>query len=132
MRRMIEELLFRLLRTRLGSALAATWFNRFSFAMPFTKLRETPELLAFEHPVPSHPLHVLIVPKRGFASMPEAAGQAPAIFSEAFALASELVEEMGLEAGGYRVIVTGGAYQDVRLLHFHLISDDPPGGRSGG
>lgn len=132
MRLMIEELLFRLLRTRLGSALAATWFSRLSSTLPFTKLRETPELLAFEHPVPSHSLHVLIVPKRGFSSMPEAAAQAPATFSKVFALASDLVEEMGLEAGGYRVVVNGGAYQDVRLLHFHLISDDPPGGRSGG
>lgn len=124
---MIESLLFRLLRTRLGSTLAAAWFSRFSFALPFTKLRETTSLLAFEHPVASHELHILIVPKRGFASLIEAQEQAPEVFQQVFELAAELVRDMGLEAGGYRIVVNGGSYQDVRLLHFHLLSDDPPG-----
>ena len=28
-----------------------------------------------------------------------------------------------MEAGGYRLLVNGGAYQDVPHLHFHLVAD---------
>lgn len=123
---MIDSLLFRLLRSRLGSAVAASWLRRFSFALPFTRLRETASILAFEHPVPGHELHILIVPKRGYAGVAQAVEEAPEIFGEVFAMVDELVRDMGLADGGYRVVVNGGDYQDVRLLHFHLISDDVP------
>lgn len=123
---MAESLLLRLLRSRLGSAVAANWFRRFSFALPFAKLWETPTLLAFEHPVPSHENHVLIVPKAAYPTLEEAVDSSPEVFVEVYKLAIELVADMGLDAGGYRVVVNGGSYQDVRLLHFHLISDDSP------
>ena len=122
----MESLIFRLLRSRVGSAVAATWFQRFSFALPFAKLRESSTLLAFEHPIPSHEVHVLIVPKAAYPTLAEAVNSSPEIFAEVYKLASELVQDMELDNGGYRVIVNGGSYQDVRLLHFHLISDDPP------
>lgn len=122
----MESVLFRLLRSRVGSAVAATWFRRFSFALPFAKLRETPTLLAFEHPVPSYEIHVLIVPKAAYPTMAEAVDSSPEVFAEVYELAADLVEDMQLDAGGYRVVVNGGSYQDVRLLHFHLTSDDPP------
>ncbi|MEZ4510613.1 MAG: hypothetical protein R3C62_01950 [Chloroflexota bacterium] len=35
-----------------------------SFLIPVQRLRETATLLAFHHPKPSYPLHILLVPKR--------------------------------------------------------------------
>ena len=51
-----------------------------SFAIPLHKLRETPTLLAFYHPQPSYPVHILILPKRAIASLADltAAGCPPA------------------------------------------------------
>ena len=34
-----------------------------------------------------------------------------------------LVQDLELAERGYRLIVNGGAYQDVKQLHFHLISE---------
>jgi diadenosine tetraphosphate (Ap4A) HIT family hydrolase len=38
-------------------------------------------------------------------------------------VAQELVAELGLLETGYRLIVNGGAYQDVGQMHYHLTSD---------
>lgn len=34
----------------------------------------------------------------------------------------DLVNDLGLERDGYRLIVNGGKYQEFPWLHFHLIS----------
>jgi len=44
-------------------------FAHMSFMIPITRLRETPNLIAFQHPSPGYKFHVLIVPKREAASL---------------------------------------------------------------
>jgi diadenosine tetraphosphate (Ap4A) HIT family hydrolase len=39
-----------------------------------------------------------------------------------FTTVRKLVEELGLEQKGYRLIVNGGEYQEFPQLHFHLVS----------
>lgn len=39
-----------------------------------------------------------------------------------FDVVRSLVDEFDLETAGYRLIVNGGVAQDVKLLHFHLVS----------
>ena len=94
------------------------------FALPFNRLRETSTLLAFHHPNPAYPLHVLLVPKKPIATLsaldPAADG---AFLTDVFATAQGLVEQFHLAEGGYRLIVNGGKYQDFPYLHFHLVSD---------
>jgi histidine triad (HIT) family protein len=96
-----------------------------SWAIPVKRLRETNTLIAFHHPQPSYPVHILIVPKRAHASLAELTPADADFTADLFAAAQSLVAELGLEARGYRLICNGGAYQDVPLLHFHLISDLP-------
>lgn len=96
-----------------------------SWAIPVKRLRETNTLIAFHHPQPSYPVHILIVPKRARASLAELTPADADFTADLFAAAQSLVAELGLEARGYRLICNGGAYQDVPLLHFHLISDLP-------
>jgi diadenosine tetraphosphate (Ap4A) HIT family hydrolase len=43
-----------------------------------------------------------------------------------FATVQFLVRELGLEQPGYRLVANGGAYQDIPILHFHLISEYEP------
>ena len=94
-----------------------------SWIIPVQRLRETPTLVAFHHPRPSHPVHILIVPKRPYASLLDLPLDAADFMRDLFETAQSLVRELGLEPGGYRLIVNGGAYQDVPHLHFHLIAD---------
>lgn len=93
-----------------------------SFALPVDRLRETATLLAFHHPTPSYPVHVLLVPKKPIPALGALDPIADAAFlADVIATAQSLVEEFHLPA--YRLIVNGGEYQDFPYLHFHLISD---------
>jgi len=98
-------------------------FTRMSFALAVQRLRETPTLLAFHHPQPAYPLHILIVPRRKIPSLAELdPTQDAAFLADLFSVVQSLVAELSLEQAGYRLIVNGGEYQDFPYLHFHLIS----------
>jgi histidine triad (HIT) family protein len=96
-------------------------FAHMSFAIPVKRLRETGTLMAFHHPKPSYPFHVLLVPKRSVASLKEFDSNDSAFLNDLYSTVQSLVEEFHLSA--YRLIVNGGEYQDFPQLHFHLISD---------
>lgn len=91
-----------------------------SFAFPAKRLRETETLLAFHHPKPSYPLHVVLVPKQAVSSLMEL-DPSTAFLSDLVTTVQSLVTELRLPA--YRLIVNGGEYQDFPQLHFHLVSD---------
>lgn len=114
------EFLMRLARTKAGRKLVGFIFSHMSFAIPANRLRETETLLAFHHPKPAYPLHVVLVPKEAIPSLMEL-DPASAFLSDLFAAVQSLVAEFKLPA--YRLIVNGGEYQDFPHLHFHLISD---------
>lgn len=92
-----------------------------SFAIPVQRLRETDTLMAFHHPKPSYPFHVLLVPKKAVVSLQELDPKDSAFLMELYSTVQSLVDEFHLSA--WRLIVNGGEYQDFPLLHFHLVSN---------
>ncbi len=92
-----------------------------SFVIPVKRLRETKTLMAFHHPQPSYPFHVLLLPKKAVASLQEFDPADTAFLTDLFATVQSLVHEFHLPA--YRLIVNGGEAQDFPQLHFHLISE---------
>ena len=95
-----------------------------SFALPVDRLIETPTLLAFHHPTPAYPYHVLLVPKKPIATLADLDPSADRDFlTDLVATVQKLVKQFNLAEGGYRLIVNGGKYQDFPYLHFHLVSD---------
>jgi histidine triad (HIT) family protein len=95
--------------------------DTFPSALPLSRLRETPTMLAFFHPDPSHGYHVLLVPRKPIPSLADLDPVADASFlADLFAAVQSLVDEYRLPA--YRLIVNGGGYQDFSCLHFHLVS----------
>jgi histidine triad (HIT) family protein len=96
-------------------------FEYMSFAIPVKHLRETETLLAFYHPKPAYPFHVLLVPKKAVVSLKEFDSKESAFLFDLYATVQSLVDEFQLAA--YRLIVNGGEYQDFPQLHFHLVSD---------
>jgi histidine triad (HIT) family protein len=96
-------------------------FEHMSFMIPVKRLRETETLLAFHHPRPSYPFHVLLVPKKAVASLNELDPADSAFLSDLYSTVQSLVREFRLPA--YRLIVNGGDYQDFPQLHFHLVSE---------
>jgi len=91
-----------------------------SFAIPAARLRETENLLAFHHPKPSYPFHVVLVPKQAVPGLSEL-DPASEFLPDMIRVVQSLVTEYQLPV--YRLIVNGGEFQDFPHLHFHLISD---------
>jgi len=111
-----------LLRQRQAGRIIGWIFAHMSFAIPVHRLRETDSLLAFQHPSPAYPVHILIVPKRTYTSLMDVTVEDTAFLADLVETVQSLVRELGLEGKGYRLVVNGGEYQDVKHLHFHLIS----------
>jgi histidine triad (HIT) family protein len=95
-------------------------FAHMSYAIPLRRLRETGTLLAFYHPKPSYPFHVLLVPKKAVLSLKELDSTETAFLTDLVTTVQNLVDDFQLPA--YRLIVNGGEFQDFPQLHFHLIS----------
>ena len=94
-----------------------------SFAIPSTRLVETDTLVAFYHPAPAYPLHILLLPKRQIASLADLQPADGRFLTDLFTTVKKLVVDLDLEKSGYRLIANGGQYQDVPHLHFHLVSE---------
>lgn len=103
-------------------------FAHLSFAIPVHRLRETSSLIAFHHPKPAYPLHILLVPKKGIPSLAELDPADTGFLTDLFSIVQSLALEFNLQQTGYRLIVNGGPYQEIPLLHFHLVSGDPISG----
>ena len=117
---------FSLLRhhPRLAQALLPWMLTHMSFALPVHKLRETPTLLAFYHPQPGYAVHILIVPRKAIPNLAGLTAEDSALLAEVLQVVQSLVGELGLEQAGYRLIVNGGAYQDLPQLHWHLVAGE--------
>ena len=120
----LSRVLFVIARSRLAAAWIGWSFAYMSWLLPVERLYETEQVIAFYHPRPNHKLHILIVPKRSIRSILDLTGDDASILAAVVAAAQHLVRELALEEVGFRLIVNGGAYQDVMQVHWHLISDD--------
>src|SRR5512135_2687254 len=96
-----------LARTRLAGRLAGWIFAHMSFLIPFERLHETETLVAFHHPNPVYRVHVLIVPKRAYASLLDVPLDDSQLLRELVETVQLLVKQLGLEKGGYRLVVNG-------------------------
>lgn len=94
-----------------------------SFAIPVKRLRETETLMAFHHPKPSYPFHVLLVPKKAVKSLMEFDPNDSSFLTDLYSTVQSLADEFQLPA--YRLILNGGEFQDFPQLHFHLVSPSP-------
>ena len=90
------------------------------FAIPRKRLYETPSLLAFFHPKPSHAFHVVFLPRKPVRSLAEMEPSDP-FLGDLVVSVQWLVREYQLPS--YRLVVNGGEYQECPHLHCHLISD---------
>jgi histidine triad (HIT) family protein len=128
----VTRMLVALARGRVVGVMVRWGFAHMSGCLPIARLYETDSVIAFYHPRPAYAVHVLIVPKRGIAGLGAVGAKDFPVLGDVVAAAQHLVRTLGLEERGYRLVVNGGAYQDVGQLHFHLISDDGAAGERPG
>jgi histidine triad (HIT) family protein len=84
-------------------------------------------VLAFRDINPMAPTHVLIVPKKSIARLSEAGAEDEKLLGHLLLKAGEVARQLGLDKGGYRLVINNGkdGGESVPHLHCHLL-----GGRS--
>jgi histidine triad (HIT) family protein len=93
---------------------------------------EDDDIFAFEDISPQAPTHILICPKKHFASLNEASAEDQNVLGKLQLVAAEIARERDL-LDGYRTIINNGrgAGQSVFHLHVHLLGGRafrwPPG-----
>lgn len=99
--------------------------------LPASIVWEDEHVLAFRDIDAKAPTHVVLVPKRHFASLNEATDAA--LLGHLLLAAREIAEGEGLAQSGYRIVLNTGpdAGQTVFHLHLHLLGGRkmkwPPG-----
>ena len=119
----LRRWLFFLARSKAAGWLIREVFTHMTLLIPVQRLRETGSLLAFHHPQPSYRVHILIVTRRGYRSLLDVPPEDSEFQRDLLLTVQSLVREFHLDTTGYRLVANGGSYQDVPVLHFHLISD---------
>jgi histidine triad (HIT) family protein len=94
--------------------------------IPAKMVYEDPEVFAFQDIIPQAPTHILLCPRKHFASLEEAKQGDQALLGKLLLVAAQIARERKL-TGGYRTVFnTGaGAGQSVFHLHLHLLAGRP-------
>lgn len=100
--------------------------------IPAQVVYESADALAFRDLNPQGPVHVLVIPRRHFATLHATDGEA-ALLGELLVAARAVAEQEGLGERGYRVVINNGpdGGQTVDHLHLHVLGGRhfgwPPG-----
>ena len=101
--------------------------------IPAQLLHDDEHCVAFRDVAPKAPTHFLVIPKRPIAMLASAAPGDTLLLGHLLQTAARVAEQLGLTAGGYRVVINNGAGagQTVFHLHVHVLAgrdfDWPPG-----
>jgi histidine triad (HIT) family protein len=103
-----------------------------SGVIPVTRLYEDEAVLAFSDIHPQAPVHILIIPKRHFASLAQTSSTETELLGELLLAVSKIAHQQHLDNGFRTVINTGpDGGQTVDHLHLHLLGGRqmhwPPG-----
>lgn len=95
--------------------------------IPADQVLADDDAIAFRDIHPGAPVHVLVVPRRHFGTLRDAARADPGLVGRLMADAAEIAQREGLSEGGYRVVVNTGsdAGQSVHHLHVHVLGGRP-------
>jgi diadenosine tetraphosphate (Ap4A) HIT family hydrolase len=89
--------------------------------IPCKRVLEDPHALAFHDINPQAPVHVLVIPKGRYVSIADFSASASEAEVVGFwRLVGKVGKELGLEAGGYRVLTNMGVDGGQEVPHFHV------------
>ncbi len=94
---------------------------------------EDDSVVAFNDANPQAPVHILIIPRKHFATLNEVTGEDEGLMGHIVNTAGNIAGEKGLKEEGYRLVANcqSGAGQSVFHIHFHLLGgrtfEWPPG-----
>ena len=109
------------LRNKLGELIALLATSGFAGVLPLKIVFENEKIIAFHHPQPNYKVHVIILPKKRIQSLDKLQDNDSIYIDEIFKNLREIIKALGIEKS-HSLIVNGGDKQDIKQLHFHLIS----------
>ena len=92
--------------------------------IPSERVYEDDEFVAFRDIEPAAPTHVLLIPRGEAPTGPQRLSEAhEAMIGRMTVTATRIARELGLEDGGYRLVLNNGADagQTVYHLHMHIL-----------
>jgi histidine triad (HIT) family protein len=102
--------------------------------IPATIVKRSEDAVAFRDVDPRAPTHVLVIPTKHVPAVRDAKGpDDEQLLGRLLNFAADVATELGLDAGGYRIVTNTGkdAGQSVDHLHFHVLGGRrmswPPG-----
>ena len=102
--------------------------------IPAQIVKRSDDALAFRDIDPRAPVHVLVIPTKHLPAVRDAKGaEEERLVGRVLGFAAGVASELGLDAGGYRMVTNTGpdAGQSVDHLHFHILGGRrmtwPPG-----
>lgn len=124
MKQSLKKIAFRFARSKPGGWLVWFILRYFPFLIPFKKLYQDQYLIAISHPVPSYATHILILPRIYLPdilalNMHSEMGE---IFVQSIYKALKVLLA-DIKQTYFQLVINGGEYQDVKLLHMHLIEN---------
>jgi len=101
--------------------------------LPADLVHEDDQCIAFRDINPQAPVHILIIPRKAFASIEAMGDEDEQLVGHLFLVARDLARRFELAESGYRLVINNGsnAGQTVFHLHVHLLGGRamtwPPG-----
>ncbi|MFZ4694323.1 MAG: histidine triad nucleotide-binding protein [Verrucomicrobiia bacterium] len=95
--------------------------------IPSQIVHETEDFIAIRDIHPQAPIHVLVIPKKTVVRLGEATEADVALLGKLMFGAAEVARKLGIEEGGYRVVINHGedGGETVPHLHIHLLGGRP-------
>ena len=81
---------------------------------------ETDRVLAFHHTRPSHPVHIVVVPKEHIASLVDLGDGGAELLAEVMAVVAQVAGQVSEKHGAASVTTNVGLYQESKHLHWHV------------
>ena len=89
--------------------------------IPCTKIYEDDFAIAFNDIAPKAPVHVLVIPKGAYVSIADFSRDASAEeIAGLYRAVGKVVDQLGVEEGGFRTIANTGLNGGQEVPHFHL------------
>jgi histidine triad (HIT) family protein len=111
-------------RSNLGAKLLQVLLRNAPTLIPVDRVLENESVLVFRHPVPSYRSHFVLVPKAGYEDIGAMIEADADCLNQIHRAALELASSDPQAMEGYRLILNQGKYQEVGLIHFHLVAGD--------
>lgn len=92
--------------------------------IPSSKVYEDDKILAFNDLNPVAPYHILVIPKKHYASILDVPAEEMGIIADIHNAINTIAKEKGFDKTGFRIINNCGkdGGQEVKHIHYHVLA----------